>query len=1540
MATRRIIDLKASNIEDLQAGNSLLGSTAPNQLQTIGVPTNGTVRPFGLDTNPIDIYPNDIVQLDIRNAVDQYLETNYRISNYIKDGDIITLDPERDLSELGYISGKYNITYRFFRNMLGGGDSHKLQIQEISSDGLEVRVVPMLSSTVSNVNFLAFFESSFFTLPKPQVLPNLFLHKDANISSRVFDYVQDKFTYPDTPYSILFKLTAPISSDVNIGDQVWINQQLSDDVQDSIVIIPPKIRRGTRSIAGANWDVATKETTSISTQYKDWDDLLSTNQQTSQNIVNSLLSSSNIEGIPLNIDYSKFENFIHFGSAAERLYNFKFKIDLLESYDSRIASLGTDLSGLPSSSVTSSIYFQSNVLDAQNKRSALIGSMDGYEKYLLYGSSSYVSNSFGEFYPTTWPKSNSTKPYALYSVSSSAVSDWFDGIIVSASLFDQNNNNSLNKLVPLHILEDDTNSGYSLFVNMVGHYFDLIFAYVKQMSFNTDRKQDLLEGFSKDLVFHISKNLGLDFENGSNLEELWSYVLGTDISGSLASTYAVSNEDKTKEIWKRIINNLPYLLKTKGTERSLRALINCFGIPQTILRIREFGGAEPEFESKTDLVYERFNYATRISKPAYLETAWAPLNNGLFPMSVELRVKMYPNQNTKGPYTIMSVGNGSGWSIIAKHSESYQYAEFRLYESGSLLGNYSSSLVSTSLFDGSWHHIALTRASASDNPSKAQRYNLTIKKTNYLKVVSTQTASLLIEEQSYNKSFSETPISPSSSKILYIPDSDLENAFSGSVQELRYWSVALQDSILDNHALAPTSFQGNLAGTFTGSTSSFDDLQVRFCLGSDNRKVDRILTASEASQHPNQSINTFSTYLGPKDIYYFDFTDATYEPIVELHSLEWPDLGGNRSIGNKIRVDDTILAGDNTLYRNISVERALTDNYPIDSSRLGVYLSPTNEINQDIAEQFGGLSIDDFIGDPSQLGSNNYPDLEQLRFNYLKKYTRRGNTQNYIRLLRHYDSALFKLIKKFVPYRANTQVGLVVEPHLLHRSRVPGTTTSLEELHYSSSIIIPDVTMIPGGAVQDGDGDPFRDNSGYVDEATIDLELDGMIRPSGEQQPIGEYFREADELLMSPTFDEIVYDYVAIDDSYDLQVATFDEIVYDYVVIDHELNVLPTFDEVIYDYVVIGDSHDLQVVTLGGAANEYNQGGEDNLPSDSGSLDGLVDLGISGYGRDIRVDGSQYVFISYETSGSGSTRSEPYLITSSRYDYHEALAPTIMGSRRSEIALVTNDVFDRNIYGNKAFTKGASYYSGGLDNTAQTIFTSSIALYQNYWTKDYGLRLEPTYTGSTLIAGSPYLTASYWKLETANQSGLQFYQAVAGQWTASAKIPAFFYKEGEIDTYDYLYEVTINTFSEAEGTAPGKTLTLFYGDFDNNLTQSIFLSQSSTPTNTSLFSFITKATGPWLGFRINTNVTSDPLTCKISSLSVKCLNYRSDTQDFHLNDSYGMRNARYDGCKLTSTDWNVNSPDTTDGGPVVTITIGNGSVLQSEPNNLGNFSIL
>ena len=1494
--------------------------TKPTTPQQEAKPVPG----FSTKAGTVTAYPNDVVRLDLFNAANLYLGTEYRVSgwstinptnkltnkrqssieNTAASNVTINLNAERDVQQLGYVAGKYNLSYKFHRNILGSGDGHKLVIQEISSNGLEVRVRPVLSDVLDNTQFVQYFQEGLFKTPKSEVLSNLFLFQDAQTFTPVFDYVQDKFTINEAPYSIIFKLSAPIPASARVGTEIWIAQQLGADYAiPELIITPPDLKPQTLEIAGPNFDVLARVRTGFSTEYKDKDDLTTTDSNVQYQIENRLVSSSLVEGIEINTDFRKFENFVKYSSATERLNAFLNKVKLIESYDGRIRALTTDLNGLPDSSASSSAAFTNNINSARTKKSGVIGSFDAYERYLYYSSASYETSSFGEFYPTTWPKQNNTQPYIQYSWTSSQAEAWFEGSIASASLYDNNNIDALTKSVPSHIIEDTNNETYATLVQVAGHYFDDILPYIKEYTNRYNHTQKLSEGLSRDLLYVIGENLGFEFENGSSLDDLWSYALGTDVTGSSNTAYNTTIDDTMKGIWKRIITNLPYLIKTKGTERCLRALINCFGIPDTILRIKEYGGHEGGFDKKSDSVYDRFYYAfvagyngqTSGLPAQQVKVPWTgqPVGDLLYPQTVELRVRMADNQ-TKDQ-TIFEVPDQ--WKVRAFRSASAgvtgNYIGFFL-NNGS--GVWATASVSTSLYDTDtedpytdqdtrWHHIALRREAQTDTDTDNQTYTLIVKTTKYNKVVSTATASLFIDgstSSSYNNSYTtDGNVWIPGSGSYALADSHSMDLFSGSIQEFRYWSSELQDAILDNHALAPTSFQGNTDGVFTGSTSSFDTLTYRLALGTDNKTTldDHYpATSSFFPQQPNQAL--WNGVVGYSASFY-NVTSSAYYRVIEQNSLEWPDLGANRSISSKIRIDSTTLV-DSQLFPDSKVEKPLTDNNPPDNAKLGVFLSPTNEVNQDIAEQFGGISIDDYIGDPSHLSLDDYPDLQGLARIYSKKYTDNNRPMEYVRLLTHYNAALFKLIQRFVPYRANTQTGLLIEPTILERSKISTPPPVIEDLQYTASLILsPDVIFPPSGEVEDGANSP---QPHYVEAATI----------GGDQSDYLVLEGEAEDII--PQDNEANIDLQILDPS-----GTYG------IVADN------TQDPILLLSEVSGSNFEL--------------------------VDGTIDLAITQTGWDSRYQGSKYIYYTYNSSGSDPRTLIP--VTASRYDDWEAINPSILTSRFSEQSSPDNFKYQKDIWNKHSLE---NYYT----SSAETYFTSSIGTQENDWTRYFGLQISESYSNVTPLGA--YNTNCYWVLSGSRggadyetfipfigykYNGLNFINTVFGPNTGSILLDAFFSEREDADTTNYGYRIKGNIRTTGLFGNSGKII------FQAGKEGSAYVNESITWASNTVdipFDFITRADGPRLVITIRQN-DQWGTTC-IRNLQVQPLNYFESVQDYHLWNAKGMVNARYEGCKLTSTDYNVDSPDTVDGGPVITITEGGGNVLTAKPNaQRGTFEI-
>jgi phosphoglycolate phosphatase-like HAD superfamily hydrolase len=74
--------------------------------------------------------------------------------------------------------------------------------------------------------------------------------------------------------------------------------------------------------------------------YKSWNDLLSQNVNTSQQILDRYIQNSG-SPVKLNTNFSEFENFVFYSSAEDRVDNFFYKVELIETYNKQLDLLAT-----------------------------------------------------------------------------------------------------------------------------------------------------------------------------------------------------------------------------------------------------------------------------------------------------------------------------------------------------------------------------------------------------------------------------------------------------------------------------------------------------------------------------------------------------------------------------------------------------------------------------------------------------------------------------------------------------------------------------------------------------------------------------------------------------------------------------------------------------------------------------------------------------------------------------------------------------------------------------------------------------------------------------------------------------------------------------------------------------------------------------------------------------------------------------------------------------------------------------------------------
>ena len=289
----------------------------------------------------------------------------------------------------------------------------------------------------------------------------------------------------------------------------------------------------------------------------------------------AMLSQS---GADLGVDYSNYSNFIHFGSATERLSHFKDKLTDIQYY--------RDQANLIQKNYAATSTYQSESINYNiDTASTIVSQFDEYDRYLYFTTSS-----------TAWPKDGSG---VLYHPTASVAVDWYVTQSLAAEDYDLQNQNRLVNTLPDYIREDDNNNPALVFCDMIGQHYDNLLLYADGISQKHNADNRLEIGVSRDLIAETLKGFGIKlYESQLSTADLSRLYVGQLLpTGSEHISTTISGSDQIPSIKdqldgtnKRLFHSLPHILQTKGTKRGLRALVNTFGIPSNNLLIKEFGG--------------------------------------------------------------------------------------------------------------------------------------------------------------------------------------------------------------------------------------------------------------------------------------------------------------------------------------------------------------------------------------------------------------------------------------------------------------------------------------------------------------------------------------------------------------------------------------------------------------------------------------------------------------------------------------------------------------------------------------------------------------------------------------------------------------------------------------------------------------------------------------------------------------------------------------------------------------------------------------
>ena len=455
---------------------------------------------------------------------------------------ILNVNPEQDIYNAGFTNGKLTAIYNFVNHELSSSITNPYYLSEISSDRTEIR---LKSNYISNTEMQSSFISFDTTLKSADFFDEFYISFGNNenhigVNTQI-ELPTGEINGVPEQYSILIKLYDALPPQYQVGEELYVVTKTGETKAFQVEFVENiNVIDGITKIQGPNTNLKISDFVNNSTTYKNKDELLKTNSSSSKDELINVLSQKGIHLTP-NYSSASFSEFVNFSSAQSRINNFYTKVQNIQSYEN-------DIRLISSTTASNSIPVSSSLASLWTKIEDEIKNFDGYEYYQYYNTSS-----------DAYPKTGSSYPYELLDSTDVEVLTWlgsndpnnqyFGGMNFSASFYDENNENWLYYTIPSFITEQNNNDNYVDFSNMVGqsfvtNYWDVGYSW---------------EGYVEQLI-----------------TDGWPYPI----------------DRVSKEIFKRLYHNMSYLVKKKGTVAGLRQLINIWGVPNTILRINEFGGKD------------------------------------------------------------------------------------------------------------------------------------------------------------------------------------------------------------------------------------------------------------------------------------------------------------------------------------------------------------------------------------------------------------------------------------------------------------------------------------------------------------------------------------------------------------------------------------------------------------------------------------------------------------------------------------------------------------------------------------------------------------------------------------------------------------------------------------------------------------------------------------------------------------------------------------------------------------------------------------
>jgi len=155
----------------------------------------------------------------------------------------------------------------------------------------------------------------------------------------------------------------------------------------------------------------------------------------------------------------------------------------------------------------------------------------------------------------------------------------------SGSNHDRDNTIRMYDMVPAWLREEDTNGNINYLFQILSSYFDTLYCQIKEVPKLKDKNYFDSGNMPYEFIDRMLSEKGLLVPNTFVSSE----ILNTFWQRDNQNNYFEQSIEKTKrQIYYNIYNNLEFILKSKGTEKSFRNLLRCFGIDDEVIKLNVY----------------------------------------------------------------------------------------------------------------------------------------------------------------------------------------------------------------------------------------------------------------------------------------------------------------------------------------------------------------------------------------------------------------------------------------------------------------------------------------------------------------------------------------------------------------------------------------------------------------------------------------------------------------------------------------------------------------------------------------------------------------------------------------------------------------------------------------------------------------------------------------------------------------------------------------------------------------------------------------